>query len=1064
MKRLIPYLTVVLLSVVSTGVFAQSGGVFISEYIEGSSSNKALEIYNATGSDVDLSNYIMLRSNNGADGWVSDTLRMEGMLAAGDVFVIANSSADAAILAEADTTHSMTFYNGDDALGLFEVTATDTVLIDMFGELGVDPGSGWEVAGVSTGTKEHTLVRKAAWDTGNSTTLGSFGTNDFNSEWMVKEQNDFSGIGSHTVGVDFSIRELNRYRNAATLTTDDLGSHPLVGQEVTFTAVIVSYPKSSGLSTPRDDDGDGTIDRISRVHVFVTDTSAMSQGRAGMSIQIVEDDNREIIENYVRGDVVTITGSSSFFNSTVQVSAETVQLLGNVNSEFPEYASLVDPWEISVSELNTLNGDGTHEINIANYGKYNGAYVKVNGATVTNVSVGDRPNWAITENSSRIYIYDTSLRYRNDRVAYLESYNYRRGDDPEFIPPSPGAVVNISGFVNVVGDDPDGNVAAGTEAFSINPFEDGVVWLNGTRYEDGDDLGGGAILNWPNDVEILGLPPVFSNVTLSDSSATSSDDITVSATVVGVEGATINKVDLIYTAAGATDTLAMTANGDVYTATIPAQANFTAVTFFLLATDSKGLEGRDPIADAYSYFVQDGPIDKISLLQETGNGGPGASPLAGAGVQSMNITGTIVSDATDGVIVFQDAAAAWSGIFLEQSSATTALSRGDEITITSGEVIEASVASNSLTLTQLVNVEFTAGSTGNDLDAVIPVIHTDSIPAWSMNGELEAYEGMVVKFEDVQVVDRGIFGEYTVKNVDADSADGAQFNEDIRSDAQVGSVGVPYDINHSIRLNKTMDAYAIVAASFGAPKFHPRDVNDFITVDGNAFTPVLDFSLVSPADEATVEVTGDVEVTWTGTEDFDGDDVTYAWRLYTADTASVVVELPSNNNGEDATLTIAGTAIDAILADAGLAVGESKSYVWNVVVSDGSDTLMVHGSYGNFGDDFAHIYNSLTLTRGVVTSDEIVNGVPTNFALEQNYPNPFNPSTNINFALPQASKVSLTVYDMLGRKVATLINGEQLQAANHSVKFDASALASGMYIYRIEAGSFISTRKMMLIK
>lgn len=1071
MNRLIQSLSVLLLFLVATQVQAQDKTLFFSQYVEGSSQNKALEIYNPTPDTVFLDGWAFPNVSNDPstvgefEFW--NNFPEGAFVAPGDVYVIAHPEADSAGLRAFADYEFRFLSNGDDGFALVkgDTAAGSTFeVIDWLGSWDGDPGSGWDVAGVENGTQNHTLVRKAYWESGNNVPLGSFGTTEFNSEWIVLDQDDFTGIGSHTVGGAFTIRDVNTYRNLTEYDEGIISGHPLVGEEVTFTAVIVSYPRSSGLATPNDTDNDGITDDIGRLHMFITDTSAVSMGRAGMSIQIVESDY-ELVEGFTRGDVVTFTGDLGFFNSTAQFAVETVDLLGNVqNPEYARYADLLNPWEVSAAEINVLNSDGTHEINIGNYGKYNGAYVKVNNAVVSNVSTGDRPNWAINENSSRIYVYDTSLRYRNDRPAYIPTFNYRRVEDSEFVPPAPGAVVNLSGFVNLVGDDPDGNVTTGSQAFSINPFEDGVVWLNEVRFVDGQDLGGGQTFSWPNDVEVLGLPPVFSNVMQSDSSVTSSDAVTVSATVVGVEGKTVSGVDLVYSAAGVTDTLAMTANGDVYSATIPAQPNFTAVTFFMIATDSDDLTGRGPLAGNYSYFVQDGAINTISLLQETGDGRPGPSPLTGAGVREMNITGTIVSDATDGVIVLQDAAAAWSGIFLEQTSETSALTRGDEITITAGEVIEAAVASNSLTLTQLVNVEFTTGTSGNDLNAVIPVIHTDSIPAWTIDGEIEPYEGMVVKFEDVQVTERGIFGEYTVKNVDADSTVGAVFNEDIRSDAQVGSVGVPIDINHSIRLNKTMDAYAIVAASFGVPKFHPRDVNDFIVEDDNIFTPVLDFSLVSPADEASIEVTGDVEVSWTGTTDFDGDNVTYAWVLYSADTSSVVVELPSNTNGEDALITIPGEAVDGLLANAGLAVGESANFVWNVLVSDGSDTLMVHGSYGNFGDDFAPIYRSLTLTRGIVTSDEIVNGVPADFALEQNYPNPFNPSTNINFALPQASKVTLTVYDMLGRKVATLINGDQLQAANHSVKFDASALASGMYIYRIEAGSFVSTRKMMLIK
>ncbi|MBO6792260.1 MAG: T9SS type A sorting domain-containing protein [Balneolaceae bacterium] len=88
---------------------------------------------------------------------------------------------------------------------------------------------------------------------------------------------------------------------------------------------------------------------------------------------------------------------------------------------------------------------------------------------------------------------------------------------------------------------------------------------------------------------------------------------------------------------------------------------------------------------------------------------------------------------------------------------------------------------------------------------------------------------------------------------------------------------------------------------------------------------------------------------------------------------------------------------------------------------------------------------------------------PQSFQLHQNYPNPFNPSTNISFYLPQSAEVQLTVYDVTGRLVTTLENGLR-NAGSHVVPFDASALSSGMYFYKIEAGDFSETRKMMLIK
>lgn len=90
-------------------------------------------------------------------------------------------------------------------------------------------------------------------------------------------------------------------------------------------------------------------------------------------------------------------------------------------------------------------------------------------------------------------------------------------------------------------------------------------------------------------------------------------------------------------------------------------------------------------------------------------------------------------------------------------------------------------------------------------------------------------------------------------------------------------------------------------------------------------------------------------------------------------------------------------------------------------------------------------------------------GVPQVFALEQNYPNPFNPSTSIKYQIPKQAIVSIKVFDILGREVATLVN-EKKDAGFYEVNFDASNFASGMYFYKITAGEFVSTKKMALIK
>ncbi len=85
------------------------------------------------------------------------------------------------------------------------------------------------------------------------------------------------------------------------------------------------------------------------------------------------------------------------------------------------------------------------------------------------------------------------------------------------------------------------------------------------------------------------------------------------------------------------------------------------------------------------------------------------------------------------------------------------------------------------------------------------------------------------------------------------------------------------------------------------------------------------------------------------------------------------------------------------------------------------------------------------------------------FYLAQNYPNPFNPTTTIQYSIPQRSNVTLKVYDVLGSEIATLVN-EEKERGVYTVNFNASNMASGMYIYRITAGSFVETKKMILLR
>ncbi len=99
----------------------------------------------------------------------------------------------------------------------------------------------------------------------------------------------------------------------------------------------------------------------------------------------------------------------------------------------------------------------------------------------------------------------------------------------------------------------------------------------------------------------------------------------------------------------------------------------------------------------------------------------------------------------------------------------------------------------------------------------------------------------------------------------------------------------------------------------------------------------------------------------------------------------------------------------------------------------------------------------------LASSVEQISGLPKDYSLSQNYPNPFNPSTNIEYSIPSESFVELKVYDVLGNEIVTLVNQEQ-SAGIYRADFNAANLPSGMYFYRLQASSFVETKKMVLIK
>ncbi|MBL7068050.1 MAG: lamin tail domain-containing protein, partial [Candidatus Marinimicrobia bacterium] len=199
MKKFVTFFVLVLATSVA---FGQVADLFFSEYIEGGSSNKAIEIYNGTGTAIDLANYQIAQSVNGGGWQYFHTFPTGATIADGDVWVIINKDVSATLYDTLNADEvlaypSVVHHNGDDARAMIKIVGTDTTWLDIIGDPNTDPGDGWDVAGVTNATKDHSLVRKDNVFFGNTNWTASAGTHADTSEWIVLAKDVLDSLGAH---------------------------------------------------------------------------------------------------------------------------------------------------------------------------------------------------------------------------------------------------------------------------------------------------------------------------------------------------------------------------------------------------------------------------------------------------------------------------------------------------------------------------------------------------------------------------------------------------------------------------------------------------------------------------------------------------------------------------------------------------------------------------------------------------------------------------------------------------------------------------------------------------
>ncbi|RDB02525.1 ExeM/NucH family extracellular endonuclease [Runella aurantiaca] len=324
LQRLGSFCLLVLLLAVSTVAWSQAPTeLFISEYIEGSSNNKAIEIYNGTGSAINLMdggyNIQMYFNGNSAS---TLTINLTGTVASNDVFVIAQASSNAAILAQADQTNGSGWFNGDDVV----VLRKGTTIIDVIGIIGNDPGTEWG-SGL-TSTADNTLRRKVSICGGEVN-----GSDAFNpaTEWDGFANDTFDGLGTHTatcgpVTPTLSINDVSKVEGNTGTTT------------YSFT---VSLNVAAGA-------GGVTFDIATADNTASAGSDYVTKSLTGQTIP--QGSNSYSFEVVVNGDETTEPNETFFVNVTnvTGATAGDTQGQGTIQND-----------DIAVSKIHEIQGSGT---------------------------------------------------------------------------------------------------------------------------------------------------------------------------------------------------------------------------------------------------------------------------------------------------------------------------------------------------------------------------------------------------------------------------------------------------------------------------------------------------------------------------------------------------------------------------------------------------------------------------------------------------------------------------------------------------------------------------------
>ncbi len=564
---------------------------------------------------------------------------------------------------------------------------------------------------------------------------------------------------------------------------------PMLGDTVEIEGIVTFDPCLYGLSTNRKgtwlQDPDTTA--WNGIHVLI-DPGAIG---GGMTLQDL-DLATKFFDNFKKGNKVRCTGIVSTFSNNTQL------VLLPVETQIVGLATVPDPHVTTVDTFMKSDGGGGQLPQLTTGEQYEGVLVEFQNVTIVDVSTfagGSRINWTLQdEKGNEIRVRDMSGWFRNDQN---DNYCKDTTETPwVFTEPNEGS--QLSWFRGVIVD----YALGGERQYWIAP-------------RDTNDIG-----------PLVAAAPVVRKVTRNPVQARSSDPVTITATIVDPDGS-VASADLFFSkGVGNTNFTRLpmvNTQGDDWSSSIPPSGKDGAIiNFWIRAIDNSGDTTDFPFTNAtdMNYITLDDGINEIKDLQFTLANGP--SIWAGDSLTNMNIHAVVTSsqEVYDlGLIAVQDARDPFSGIILQRVTGDQLgdLRRGDSILIKTGMVSEV------FGVTNLSYVDYELlGKV--DVPAPITTLDPDSVNAGVFD-QAEAYEAMLVRFEDVYVVDTNAdgpnanFGEWEIHS-DSNAMGG------LRADDYSNDIPFGFNVD-SLTLGQHLDyIQGILWYSFGNYKLEPRNRSD----------------------------------------------------------------------------------------------------------------------------------------------------------------------------------------------------------------------------------------------